>query len=79
MQNRNRRKDIDKSVEQRERERNEKERLKESFRTSVRERERTRKSKDDGRRKKEGVEDFEEREKVISMEGVLTRRKEGRE
>lgn len=26
-------------------------------------RERTRKSKDDGRRKKEGVEDFEEREK----------------
>lgn len=39
MQNRNRRKDIDKSVEQRERERNEKERLKESFRTSVRERE----------------------------------------
>lgn len=42
-------------------------------------RERTRKSKDDGRRKKEGVEDFEEREKVISMEGVLTRRKEGRE
>lgn len=41
-------------------------------------RERTRKSKD-GRRKKEGVEDFEEREKVISMEGVLTRRKEGRE
>lgn len=42
-------------------------------------RERTRKSKDDSRRKKEGVEDFEEREKVISMEGVLTRRKEGRE